>query len=1641
MKASIRNAFALTWVVLLVFCATVGWGAPEATGEESEAQLYIVRLKDPAIIERLVSMTPDAVPSQRRTLLTESMLNRLDSRVNDSQQAFLGRARTRIDAYRKSSRSDRSRDFEVIGSCRTVTNSIIVRGTPEFASELLADPSVDSIHLSQPRRPLLDTAVELLNVPAAWEKLGGVQGAGAGIKIGIIDSGIEHTHSMLAGNGMVSPPGYPKGNQDYTNGKIIVARSFHQYFPNSQPNTTPADEMGHGTSVATIAAGEPVISPQGLIQGVAPKAFIGNYKVFGSSELNGSTTTAAIIAALDSAVRDGMDVVNMSLGGPAADPATDPEQQAVANAVSAGVVVVVAAGNTGPGVGTAEAPGTSPQAITVGAIGNGKTLGSGVRVYASPDPPPDLRHILYAPGQGVVIETPVGVFPLRPVKIVDNSELGCNPLPPNSLKGSIALVRRGTCYFQVKADNVFAAGAEGLIVYNNTPGSAVTMAFDTIKGAGGPAVMIAMEPGTRLRDLALSQKNVSVQLDSTLVKSSFPAPSDELEAFSSRGPTLTQEVKPDLVAIGSRLYAGAKGGQFSSALRGTSFSAPMVAGAAALLRQLNPTWSVAEIKSALVSTANTEVYWNGRRARVNEIGNGILDMRRASAAVTSLSPVSLSFGVETDSSMAGQSASREIVVRNRGTSPSSFSTNFVSTVPNDSVAIVVIPSSFSLEPGEEAHLTVTAAFGAKIQPGIFEGRVYVTNLAGAIYTVPVWGGIAIPDHSTKLTVSDEPNAQFSSLEAAVRAAQPGNVIEVLGGGSYPTNISIRFNDDGLPLNGLTIQGAPGYRPTLDGSLLGGSEPVLSVEGLSQVTIQGLRIFNTSTAIEFRNTTGVVRDIVFNTSMANNSRGLNANSSDLHIFENEFSNSASSAISLQSSNALIQRNIVGSPSGSLQNGGHGISTSYGDAVSIFDNSIEANGTLSSGQGIRVSSSATLIKGNRISGTRSSTGDGILLLGPLSKMEGWNNWVTGNERAGLSLFSGASARLSFSKLQDNGTAGSLVNPDSSLTLNGVWLNQNLNGIISTDSSLTLTNSIVSASASQGIRQTNGILKVVNTTIYGNGEEGIWASGSADGEVANSVVFNNYGSADVSGLGAGDVTFSLTGDGQFTPAQNNLSGDPQLVDPENGDFAPTAQSPLIDSGSDNIALSLFSTDFYGRARPVDGDSDGLATVDVGALEYASDSAPPLLLPVFTAQPGSFVGLALTNNLDEPMSEGRLRQGLNAPASQILTDITLIGHFHAPGRTEQQVLQARGQTQKSLLLTEIFNNLGEGWVEIRPGDREMTGFTLTGDYRSTFLDGIALLKTPASTLIFPEVRTTGNRFTTIYLINPHPQPVTVGFRWHGPSPAPVVNRTILAGDLLKLSAAELFPGKQGGYIRVTSPDELPVFGMELYGSAESLAALPALLKDEASADLFGAQLASMEGIESYINLVNVGEVSDEVTLEAVSDTGKVQKWVSRTLSPGEQLRASAGDLFGWGEDGFVGWLRIRSAEAKLLGSITFEDPGGAYSAALPLSNQRAREFILSHVAQLPGIFTGVAILNPGPNRALFSVEVFDRSGKRTGVTLTELDGYSKRSLLLKEWIPGFQDQARGFIRVRSNRPLQGFEIFGSNQFMATVPPQVLLQ
>jgi subtilisin family serine protease len=392
-----------------------------------------------------------------------------------------------------------------------------------------------------------------------------------------------------------------------------------------------------------------------------------SYRVFYSSihEGDGSAYDAELIAAIEDAVADGADVINNSWGvGPySAGGEFDAMDQALINAVSAGVFISMAAGNSGPGKGTADHP--SENYISVASSSTDGTFAAGRLNITAPEPVPDsLQGINYDTARfGTLLETGQsqaysGEFTTA-MSIDESNFEGCDPWPEETFAGKTAMISRGSCEFGTKALYAENAGAEFVIIYNHEDGGDFLMSMSA--GSDGdqvtiPSIFIGHSDGLALVDWhtnAAAQGEAALLEVNTFAYQAGNTP-DVIADFSCRGPGVGNTLKPDITAPGVNILSqgytpGASGedrhlgyGQVS----GTSMAAPHVAGAAALLIHIHPDWSPAYIKSALMTTSRyLEIYTHdGLPAQPLDMGAGRLDFTKAADPGVILAPPSVSFG-------------------------------------------------------------------------------------------------------------------------------------------------------------------------------------------------------------------------------------------------------------------------------------------------------------------------------------------------------------------------------------------------------------------------------------------------------------------------------------------------------------------------------------------------------------------------------------------------------------------------------------------------------------------------------------------------------------------------------------------------------------------------------------------------------------------------------------------------------------------------------------------------------------------------------------------------------------------------------------------------------------------------------------
>lgn len=637
----------------------------------------------------------------------------------------------------------------VLGAVENVKNALLVEIPDALAPQLSSIAGVQHVFPEREFHMTLNHALPLLHVPDAWGRVGFFN-AGAGIKIGMIDSGIDVNHPGFADAGFVAPAGFPRADTPadmaYTNNKVIVARSYVSLLA-SDPDLSARDDQGHGTATAMAAAGIDNIGPLTPICGVAPSAFLGAYKVFGTPGYNDASSDSAIIKALDDAVADGMDVVNLSLSSDPAPPsAEDPDVQAVNLAVSAGVIVVASAGNIGPDPETVGSPADLASVIGVGASNNDRTFSAAVTL-------PGGQAFQAVPAAG--IGTPPAVTaPLVDVATLDGSGQACGTLPARSLANSIAFIFRGNCTFAIKMAGVQAAGAVGALVYDNvTNESPVTMA---VGSSTLPSEMISNADGVSVKQQIAA--GFSVTLGFTLQP--FSVNPSQLASFSAEGPSPDFFVKPDLVAVGASIYTAA-GTANSNGLvydpsgyamvDGTSFSAPLVTGAAAIVKHARPGLTVNQYRSLLINSADPASFTPGIPASVQQAGAGLMNVLAALNATAAVSPVTLGFGAG-----AAYTPQQNLTVTNVGSVRDSFQLNVLPTKPGG-VQPSLGQSSLTLDPGASASVPVTF-LAAGLAPGQYEGVITVQGVQSNVAArVPYWYGApsGIP---ARITVLDNPSS-------------------------------------------------------------------------------------------------------------------------------------------------------------------------------------------------------------------------------------------------------------------------------------------------------------------------------------------------------------------------------------------------------------------------------------------------------------------------------------------------------------------------------------------------------------------------------------------------------------------------------------------------------------------------------------------------------------------------------------------------------------------------------------------------------------------------------------------------------------------------------------------------------------------
>lgn len=764
----------------------------------------------------------------------------------------------------------RERGIPITGEARMLTNAIFVAATREQAQALRGMPGVAGVVELPYIRRKLQKAKESARVENAWPILGGRDNAGDGVRVAIVDTGIDVGHPAFQNSPLPMPAGFPRtrfsSDAPFTNNKVIVARSYvreladdginggdpssNEQLQLTRPDDYSArDRVGHGTAMAMIVAGQQVNGPNGTISGVAPGAYLGNYKVFGSPQVNDGTFADVVILALEDAFNDGMDIAVLSIGAPAvwgplddtacgnsAGVACDALADAAGTAAENGMLVVVSAGNAGdstgrnPGFATMESPATHPEVLSVGAVQNRHEFFRSLEVTNGPGGSIGAGSYKAALGGPVVPAAPVSA-PLRDVRKTGNDGLACVALPGGSMNGSIAFIARGSgeCTFATKLQNARTAGAVGVVFYR-TDGS------NELFGPGGlgfaeiPAMLIGSTDGNALRTFLDGQANppnarmnpAFIERQTTQDLNGDNNLDSVITTFSSRGPNIGFPlIKPEVVAVGENMYTATQRFDANSdmydpsgytVVDGTSFSAPLVAGIAALVWDGSggfPNYDSDDVKSAIVNSARETFIANNNanptifdrninsgnleQAYTVAMGGGEAHARWAIDSVVTMSPQTLDFGEPTSTSLSA-GITRTIRIRNK------FNT-----------ALQIGFRRFAYDPGLDQSSPVTWTLPASVNIPAGGSANVDFRIAGSVPSTKEFYDGIIELTNTGDPGNNIPNVKIPYLYIAGNTS-PCNIMPLTGNGRTgivnedgPSRFTVKVTDcRGLPIDGVPI---------------------------------------------------------------------------------------------------------------------------------------------------------------------------------------------------------------------------------------------------------------------------------------------------------------------------------------------------------------------------------------------------------------------------------------------------------------------------------------------------------------------------------------------------------------------------------------------------------------------------------------------------------------------------------------------------------------------------------------------------------------------------------------------------------------------------------------------------------------------
>ncbi len=751
--------------------------------------VFIVRLAAEPLatyrggVANLQPTSPDVTGAPRLDVASEASRAYVDY-LEASQATFVARMEKTL-----------GHEADVRFTYQNSLNGVAVWLTPQEAARVARLPGVSSVRQEIIEQINTDVGPTFIGAPGLW---GGATSCeeggycGEGVIVGVLDSGIAPNNSSFAatgGDGYVhtNPLGSyvgvcDAGDPDYDptftcNDKLIGARDY--------TSTDAFDDDGHGSHTASTAAGNfvsasaiaPTITVNHDISGVAPHANIISYRVC----LDGvGCPSAGTIAAIEDAIADGVHVINFSVGSPSPeDPWSSDSQLAWLSAREAGISVAHSAGNEGPGAATVGSPQAPWMAHTAASTHTRKYVNSLTGMTGGDTTPPaDIEGVGLTSGVGPLPIVYAGDFPSA---LTDTPEL-CgvgtlddfvSPWDPGTFTGHIVVCDRGTFGRVEKGANVLAAGAAGYVLADNGAGI-VGDAHEL------PGVHITQADGAVLKTWLDTGTGHTATIGGAVLDVSA-ANGDIMAGFSSRGPnrSVLNMISPSFSAPGVDILAAEGIGMetvwgFNS---GTSMSSPHAAGAMALLKQAHPTWTPAEIQSALMTTAHTDMLKEDGVTPTDwfDMGSGRIQVDQATDAGLVLDidnatfvPADPSTGGDPSTLNLASMANAQCVVECEFTRTvtATAAGTWTATATAAEIDLSVTPASFTLAEGETQDLTITAGV---------EGLPNNEWIFGDV----TMSAAGVPDTLLPVAVAPSTGSLPASVEIATRRDAGSQLVENL----------------------------------------------------------------------------------------------------------------------------------------------------------------------------------------------------------------------------------------------------------------------------------------------------------------------------------------------------------------------------------------------------------------------------------------------------------------------------------------------------------------------------------------------------------------------------------------------------------------------------------------------------------------------------------------------------------------------------------------------------------------------------------------------------------------------------------------------------------------------------------------------